>query len=212
MNMPINKSSASSGTNPPAKAAPPAAPKAADPKLAADSFLRNPPTAAQLAGMRAAVAALDALPPMPKGLEAKKAWAEQVRPTVDAAEKALDGMRSAAFFHKSLPDAECDAAGDKLYKLGDALRDAEEETGLREPTRPADPTRPLFGASKAVQGWMGNNGFTALLGLIAWPVAAVIDVADAASRPAQAAAHPGEVAKYKEREKRYQAEQAKKVK
>lgn len=213
MTTPIGKNTGASGTTPPAKApAGPAAPQDTIPKLGADNFLRTPPTSAQLAAMRAAIAALDAVPPPPKGKEALKAWAEKTRPTYEAADKALSGLRSAEFFHKALPEAEVDAAGDKVYKLGDKLQDAEEATGLRAPTRPASPTRPLFGNSKAVQGWMGNNAFTALVGLIALPVAAVIDVADATTRPLQAAAYPGELAKYKAREAEFKKEQAKKVK
>ncbi len=206
---PLGNTSGTSGTSPQPKTSAPAAPKAADAKLAADSFLRTPPTSAQLAGMRAAIAALDALPPQPSGVEAKKAWLAQVRPTYEAADKALSGMRSASFFHKSLPDAEADAAGTKVYQLGDAIRDAEEATGQRAPEAPANPMRPLFGYSKAVSGWMGNNAFTALIGLIAWPVAATIDAADAVTRPLQALAYPVEYGKYKVREARFEEEQAK---
>lgn len=209
MTTPIGKSNATSGTTAPAKGPAPAAKAEPTPKLGADSFLRTPPTAAQLAAMRAAIAALDGVPPAPKGKEALKAWVEQTRPIHEAADKALSGLRSAEFFHKTLPEAEVDAAGDKVYALGDKLRDAEEATGLRAPTKPADPTRPLFGNSKAVQGWMGNNGFTAIVGLFALPIAAVIDVADAATRPLQAVAYPGELVKYKAREAEYKKEQAK---
>lgn len=210
MNDPIGKTNGTQGPKPSAKPSAPAAPKETAPKLESDSFLRNPPNAAQLAGMRAAIAALDGLPKEPVGLEAKKAWIEQVRPTYEAADKALSGLRSAAFFHKTLPDAEVDAASAKVYKLGDAIRDAEEATGLRAPDAPANPFRPLWGNSKAVSGWMGNNAFTAIIGLIALPVAAAIDAADAATRPLQAAAYPVEYGKYKVREARYNEEQAKK--
>lgn len=204
----IRSTSGAAGATPPAKGpAAPAAPRPAEPQLASDSFLRSPPTVAQLAGFRQAIAALDDLPKEPGGIAAKKAWVAQVRPTYEAAEKALDGMRSASFFHKSPPEAEADAAGDKVHAFGENLRDAEEATGLREPAKPANPFRPLFGYSKAVQGWMGNNAFTAIVGLIALPVAAVVDTADAVTRPLQALAFPVLWGQHKIREARFEKAQ-----
>ncbi len=203
------KQTVSSAAGP--KPAPKPAAKPAPAKLDNDSFLRNPPTAAQLAQMRQAVAALDALPAMPKAEAGLKAWLAVAGPAYEAAQKAEAGMGSASFFHKALPKEEADAAFFKVAQFSHQVHDAQERLGLREPTPPADPKRPTYQGTKAVSGWMNNqkNGLTALAGLLALPFVATVESADAASRKQQAKDYPAAMAEYEKRKARYDAEQAK---
>lgn len=206
----IGKKLATSGAPAPKAVVKPPAPLAAV-QVQQDNFLRNPPTNAQLASMRQAVAAAAALPPMPKGGPALKAWVAQAAPVYAAADQAQHGMGSAAFFHKSLPKAEADMAFFKVSQLGHQLHDAEERLGLRAPTPPADPNRPTFGGTKTVAGWMNNskNGLAAFAGLIALPFVATVEAADAASRKQQKKDLPAAQAEYEKRKALYDAEQAK---
>jgi hypothetical protein len=199
----------------PSAAAPKPAPKApaqpAPAQLDTDSFVRNPPTAAQLTQMRQAVAALDALPAMPKAEAGLKAWLAIAGPAYEAAKKADSGLSSASFFHNSLPAAEAEAVFFKVGDFSDKVRDAQERLGLREPTPPADPKRPTYKGTKAVSRWVDNeqNGLTSLAGLLALPFVAAIETLDATTRKQQAQAYPAALAEYRKRKARYDAEQAK---
>lgn len=181
-------------------------------KIAGDSFMSSVPTEAQLNGLRKTIAALDALPKEPLGIEAKKAWIAQVKPAYEAAVTAEHAFSNASFFHKNPPEAEADMASAKVAKLGANIQDAEEAAGLRKTEGPQNPFRPLFGASAAVKGWMGNNAFTAIVGLIALIPATVYDVADMITRPIQAAIWPAQKAQQLIRDRRYEAAHPNEVK
>ena len=191
----------------PAPSAKPAAPHAVATAIHGDAFLSAPPNAEQLKQFRADVAALDALPKRPKGIEEQKAWLEQVTPAWQKADRAASAIHQAEFFHKAVPRAEADAAQDKAGKLFDQIRDAEQAVGWRKPDEPANPLRPLFGLTGGAKDWLGSgNPFKVLPALLLFPVALVVDAADAVSRPIQAIAWPAEKIKQEVREKRYEKE------
>ena len=173
-------------------------------QMASDSFVSSPPTQAQLDGYRAAIAALDGVPKPPSGVAAKRAWLEAHGPTHEAAERAVDALRSAAFFHNVPAATEVDALEAKARKAGDRRRETEEEAGLREPSKPASPFRPMFGFSDAVRGWMGHP-VGAVIGGVAIVPAMLLDVVDAVTRPLQALVYPAARLKYSLDKAQYEA-------
>ena len=190
---------------PAAPAPAPAAKKEAG-SFDSDFFNRTPPTKAQLDAHRAAVAVLDTLPKVPLGREAKKAWLAENLPKIEAAKKGLDGLEDAAFWHKAVPQAEIDAAREKMWKLEDKLQGVEEAAGTKPPTKPASPVRPLFQLTDGCKDMMGRNPLLAIVGILCIVPAAVVDTMDMVTRPIQAVAYPFLWGQYKLREGQYDKE------
>lgn len=191
-----------------AKPAAPAAP-AARPEVGAfesDVFTRKAPTKAELDAHRATIAALDKLPEAPLGREAKRAWLATVTPRLAAAEKALNALEDAEFWHKSVPAAENDAAREQVRQLRDRIDSAKEAAGVTPPTKPASPVRPLFQLTDGCKDMMGRNAFLAIVGLIAIIPAMMIDALDLVTRPLQALAYPFLWGQYKLRDVQYNRE------
>ena len=187
-------------------AAKPAAPAAEAKAFDSDFFNRTPPTKAQLDADRAAVAALDALPKVPLGREAKREWLAANKPKIEAAKKGLDALEDAAFWHKSVPQAELDVAREKLWKLEDKLQGIEEAAGTIAPTKPASPIRPLYQLTDGCKDMMGRNPLLAIVGIVAIIPAMVIDTVDMVTRPLQAIAYPVLWGQYKMRDIQYDRE------
>ena len=171
-----------------------------------DVFNRKAPTKAELDGHRAAIAALDALPKLPLGREAKREWLAAVAPKLEAAEQGLRGLEDAEFWHKAVGPAEADAARDKVWKLRDKVEGAKEAAGLVAPTKPASPFRPLFGLTDACKDMMGRNALLAIVGVVCIIPATIIDIADMVTRPLQAIAYPFFWGQYKARDIQYDRE------
>lgn len=171
-----------------------------------DFFNRTPPTKAQLDAHRAAVAAIDTLPKVPLGREAKKAWLEANKPKIEAARQGLDALEDAAFWHKAVPQAEIDAAREKLWQLDDKLQGIEEAAGTKPPTKPASPVRPLYQLTDGCKAMMARHPLLAIVGILAIIPAMVIDTVDMVTRPLQALAYPFLWGQYKLREGAYEKE------
>ncbi len=189
----------------PATSAAPAA-KAEAGSFDSDFFTRTPPTKAQLDAHRAAIAALDTLPKTPLGRDAKRAWIATATPKLEAAEKALNALEDAEFWHKSVPAPENDAARDKVSKLRDRVESAKEAAGVTAPTKPASPIRPLYQLTDGCKDMMGRNALLAIIGVIAIIPAMVIDTADMVTRPLQAVAYPFLWGQYKYRDIQFDRE------
>lgn len=167
------------------------APKTAAPAIAQDSFdFDKAAPAAKIAGWKAEVAALDALPKKPSGKDNVRAWVATVEPKLEAAKKALNELESQAFFHKNVAEADVDALRAKVGSLESKVADAKEASGLVAPTKPASPFRPLGQCKDWAVGMMQSNPFFAIIGAIAIVPAIVVDGIDAVTRPLQALAYP----------------------
>jgi hypothetical protein len=163
-----------------------------------DTFFRSAPTAEQVAGMHRAVAALDALPPAPKGVLAQRAWLEAIAPARKAADLASSGLGNAAFFHKTVPQGAADAASAKVRAFEARARDVEELAGLRKPTPPLDPNRPR-GQATRLSGQLLEHPVGAVVGAALTPIALIFDGVDALSRPGERAAYPAALKAYQVR-------------
>lgn len=187
----------------------PAAPaaKPAVGKMADDSFdFDKAPSAQKLAGWKAAVAALDTLPKKPSGRDEQRAWVAAVSPKLEAAEKALNELDSAAFFHKAVPEAEIDALRSKVSGLRSKVEDTKEASGLVAPTKPASPFRPLGQTKDWAVSLMQSNPFLAVIGVVALIPAIIIDGIDAVTRPLQAIAYPFFRGQYEVRQNAWEKE------
>lgn len=185
------------------KAAPSSQASSPAPRFADDSFFRTAPTAEQIKDMHRAIAALDALPPVPKGVLEKRQWLKAAEPVLKAARAAERGLGNAAFFHKSVPQGAADAARLKLNAVESRVNRAEEQAGLRKPTPPADPNRERMQLSKANEKLL-NHPVGSLLGVMFAVPALIVDGADAASRPAERARYPQAMKEYEARLAQYE--------
>lgn len=188
---------------PAGKSAPGAASNAPMPRFADDTFFRTAPTAEQIKAMHRAIAALDSLPPVPKGVLAKRQWLNTAGPVLDAAKLAERGLGNAAFFHKAVPQGAADAARLKLNAIRARVERAEEEAGLRKPTPPADPNRKRLHLSKANEKLL-NHPIGSVFGLMFAVPALIVDGADAASRPLERAHYPQALKDYEARMAQYE--------
>ena len=186
-----------------AKTAKPAAKAEPLPKFADDNFFRTPPTPGQIKDMHRAIAALDSLPPVPKGVLSKRQWLKDAGPVLKAAQQAERGLGNAAFFHKSVPQGGADAARQKYAAVEARIERVEEQAGLRKPTPPLDPNRERMQLSKANEKLL-NHPVGSLLGVMLAVPALVVDGADAASRPSERARYPQAVKEYEARLAQYE--------
>ncbi|MEB3198450.1 MAG: hypothetical protein VKP62_14715 [Candidatus Sericytochromatia bacterium] len=173
-------------------------PKPLSSRIEADSFLSTPPTPEQILVMEQAIAALDALPPTPKGVLEKRSWLQSTARVRQDAQRAAYALGNAAFFHNAYPKARADAASDKFHALHERVNRMEEQAGLRQPLPPRDPDRPKGSWSKANEKLL-NSRYGGSLGLLLAPAALLFDGADALGRPAERAHYPEAMKEYQRR-------------
>lgn len=199
--MSINKTTNAPAAKPPvqAKATKPAANKPAAnaaSTLNNDSFdFNKPPSAQKLADARAAVKLLDGVKAIPLKDADKAAWLTSAQATRDKAAEGVKVLEDAAFFTKSVPDAEADAAREKLSKLDDQIQQCKDRKETGAGFYPLNPFRPLNQFQKGITGQM-NNPLGAIIGVVTLPVAITLDVMDMVTRPVQVVAYPFEWAAY----------------
>jgi hypothetical protein len=160
--------------------------------MANDDFSFNkPPSAAKLAEARKQVATLATLKPIPLSNKEKETWLKDAQALKAAAEPGVKVLEDAAFFTKSVPDAEADAARTALQKVEDQIELCQERAGTKPGFYPLNPFRPINQFQKGIEGQMGNP-LGAIIGVVTLPVAITLDIIDLVTRPVQVVAYPFE--------------------
>jgi hypothetical protein len=198
--MSINKTTNTPAAKPPvqAKSTPAPTKPAANnaPAIANDSFdFNKPPSAQKLADARAAVALLATVKPIPLADKQKDAWLADAQQIHDKAAAGAKVLEDAAFFTKSVPDAEADKAREALFKLEDQIQQCKDRKTTGAGFYPLNPFRPLNQFQKGITGQM-DNPLGAIIGVVTLPVAITLDIVDMVTRPVQVVAYPFEWAAY----------------
>jgi hypothetical protein len=138
---------------------------------------------------------LDGVKAIPLKDADKAAWLTAAQATRDQAAEGVKVLEDAAFFTKSVPDAEADAAREKLSKLDDQIQQCKDRKANGAGFYPLNPLRPLNQFRKGIEGQMGNP-LGAIIGVVTLPVAMTLDIVDIVTRPLQLVAYPFEWAAY----------------